>query len=182
LKVKAMICTKEKRRSSLLKNFWLNIKEIMQQKVLIRHVMPYYVQYAAPRSPLFQKQPHVQKHRLEKKDRSRVQEKKNVLKQVYLVKKDGRKDKSSDLNSSNEKPLNVLKTSATNSKEKEQSATNILSAKSKQKKSNEPKIKKCCCPKLKHNQDAHLVYQIGKRRSYKGLCSRAEREEHGLGS
>jgi hypothetical protein len=42
-----------------------------------------------------------------------------VVKQVYGVKRDGRKDKSSDLNSVNEEPINVFSTSATNGKERE---------------------------------------------------------------
>jgi hypothetical protein len=42
-----------------------------------------------------------------------------VVKKVYGVKRDGRKDKSSDLNSVNEEPINVFSTSATNGKERE---------------------------------------------------------------
>ncbi|RCV26120.1 hypothetical protein SETIT_5G219800v2 [Setaria italica] len=60
---------------------------------------PYHVEYAAPREPSCARQPYVENDRFEHKDWSRVQNKKNVVKQVYQVKRDGRKDKSSDLNS-----------------------------------------------------------------------------------
>ena len=39
-----------------------------------------------------------------------------VVKQIYVVKKDGRKDKCSDLNAIDEKPINVLETSAIDGK------------------------------------------------------------------
>jgi hypothetical protein len=45
------------------------------------------------------------------------------------VKRDGRKDKSSDLNSVNEEPINVFNTSATNGKEREKSSVDPRSAK-----------------------------------------------------
>ncbi|KAG2595672.1 hypothetical protein PVAP13_5KG279087, partial [Panicum virgatum] len=57
-------------------------------------------------------QSHIRNDRLKPKDRSRVHEKKKVVKQIYVVKRDGRKDTSSDLNTIDEKPINVLKTSA----------------------------------------------------------------------
>jgi hypothetical protein len=49
------------------------------------------------------------------------------------VKRDGRKDKSSDLNLVNKKPINVLSASATNRKEREKSSVDPPSAKSEQK-------------------------------------------------
>jgi G3E family GTPase len=45
------------------------------------------------------------------------------------VKRDGRKDKSSDLNSVNEEPINVFNTLATNGKEREKSSVDPRSAK-----------------------------------------------------
>jgi hypothetical protein len=45
------------------------------------------------------------------------------------VKRDGHKDKSSDLNSVNKKPINVLSASATNGKEREKSSVDPPSAK-----------------------------------------------------
>ncbi|OEL14318.1 hypothetical protein BAE44_0024663 [Dichanthelium oligosanthes] len=87
---------------------------------------PYHVKYAASRSSIFQKQPYVQKDRFEKKNRSRVQE----SGQAGLPgEKDDCKDKSSDMSSSDEKPINVLKTSANNGKRREKPAINIPSAK-----------------------------------------------------
>jgi hypothetical protein len=64
---------------------------------------------------------------------------KKVVKQVYCVKKDGRKDTSSVLDSNNEKPINVLETSAIISEKMKQLGTNNLDVKSEQKKV--PKVK-----------------------------------------
>jgi hypothetical protein len=50
-----------------------------------------------PKNPVFDRQPHFKKCRFEQKNRSKVQNKKKVGKKVYQVKRDGRKDKSSDL-------------------------------------------------------------------------------------
>ena len=58
------------------------------------------------------------------------------------MKKDGRKATSSDLNTIAEKPINVLKTSAINGNEKENSAVDIPNTKSGQKRLKELKIKK----------------------------------------
>ena len=63
---------------------------------------PYHVEYSARRNPVFERQPHFQKDRCGQKNPSEVQNKKKVVKQVYRVKRDGRKDKSSDLSSSDE--------------------------------------------------------------------------------
>ena len=103
---------------------------------------PYHVEYAAPREPSCAGQPCVEKDRFKPKNRSRVQEKKKVVKQIYVVKKDGRKATSLDLNTIAEKPINVLKTSAINGNEKENSAVDIPNTKSGQKRLKEPKIKK----------------------------------------
>ena len=73
---------------------------------------------------------------------SRVPNKKKVVKQVYRVKKDGKKDTSLDLNLVDEMPINVLETSAINDKEKEKSVGDIPSAISEQSKLRELKIKK----------------------------------------
>jgi hypothetical protein len=66
---------------------------------------PYLVEYAAPRRSSRATQPYVESDRFEYKDRSSAQNKKNVVKQVYRVKRDSHKDKSSDLNSINENPV-----------------------------------------------------------------------------
>ncbi|RCV24257.1 hypothetical protein SETIT_5G070600v2 [Setaria italica] len=104
-------------------------------------IRPYHVEYVAPREPSCARQPYVENDYLETKDRSSVQKKKRVVKQVYRVKRDGRKDKSSYLNSISEKPINLLSTSVTNGKGKEISAVDPQSAKSEQKELTNPKIK-----------------------------------------
>ncbi|KAG2628488.1 hypothetical protein PVAP13_3KG387727 [Panicum virgatum] len=103
---------------------------------------PYHIEYAAPREPSCAGQPCVENDRFKPKYRSRVQEKKKVVNQIYVVKKDGRKATSSDLNTIAKKPINVLKTSAINGNEKENSAVDIPNTKSGQKRLKEPKIKK----------------------------------------
>jgi hypothetical protein len=90
---------------------------------------PYHVEYAAPRQPSHARQSYVRSDRFEYKDRSGAQNKKKVVKQVYRVKRDGRKDKSSDLNSVNEESINVFSTSATNGKEREKPFVDPPSAK-----------------------------------------------------
>jgi hypothetical protein len=58
------------------------------------------------------------------------------------VKYDGRKKKSSDLNTTIEELITLLKNSAINGKEVVESSINILGAKSEQKNMRVPKIKK----------------------------------------
>jgi ribosomal protein L7/L12 len=65
-----------------------------------------------------------------------------VVKQVYRMKYDGRKDKSSDLNSTIEKPITLLKNPANDGKEVEKSSIDVVGAKFEQKKMRVPKIKK----------------------------------------
>nr|TKW29622.1 hypothetical protein SEVIR_3G407900v2 [Setaria viridis] len=112
------------------------------------HFRPYHVEYAAPREPSCARQPYVENDHFKQKDRSNVQKKKKVVKQVYRVKRDGRKDKSSDLNPISEKPINILRprlglsTSASNGKDEEKSAIDPPSAKSEQKKLKKAENKK----------------------------------------
>jgi len=73
---------------------------------------PYHLEYAAPRESTFERQSHIN-GRFKEKTRSGARVNKKVVKQLYRVKKDGHKDKSSVLDSNNEKPINVLETSAT---------------------------------------------------------------------
>nr|TKW37787.1 hypothetical protein SEVIR_1G071400v2 [Setaria viridis] len=101
---------------------------------------PYHVEYATPREPSCARQPYVENDH--QKDRSSIQKKKKVVKKVYGVKRDGRKDKSSDLNSVSEKPINVLSTSATNGKGKKKSAIDPPNAKFEQNELKTPKEKK----------------------------------------
>jgi hypothetical protein len=85
----------------------------------LSYFRPYHVEYAAPRRSSRARQPYVESDRFEYKNRSSAQYKKKVVKQVYQVKRDGRKDKSSNLNSIVEKLINVLTTSAIGGKGKE---------------------------------------------------------------
>ena len=121
------------------------------------HVPPYlrpeYVEYAAPRHS--ERSSSCKDHF--DQNRSRAQPKK-VVKQVYRVKYDGRKTKSSDLNSTIEKPITLLKNPAINGKEVRKSSINILGAKSEQKKVRVPKIKRDL---LLSKTEIKPIYSIG---------------------
>jgi hypothetical protein len=65
-----------------------------------------------------------------------------VVKQVYRAKYDGQKDKSSNLNSTIEKPIMLLKNPANDGKEVEKSYIDVIGAKFEQKKMKVSKIKK----------------------------------------
>ena len=103
---------------------------------------PYRVEYAAPKEPSCARQPYVENDRFKTKNRSRVENKKKVVKQIYVIKRDGRKDKCSDLNAIDEKPINVLETSAIDGKGREKLTFDIPNAKSEQSELKKPKIKK----------------------------------------
>jgi hypothetical protein len=118
---------------------------------------PYHVDYAAPRRPSHARQPYVENDRFEYKDRSSAQNKKNVVKQVYRVKRDGRKDKSSNLNSINEKPINVLITSVIGGKGKEKSSVDTPSAKSEQKEVKRSKNKRGVLLSKIEAKSSHLL-------------------------
>ena len=80
---------------------------------------PYRVEYAAPKEPSCARQTYVENDCFKTKNRSRVENKKKVVKQIYVVKKDCRKGKCSDLNAIDEKPIHVLETSAIDGKGRE---------------------------------------------------------------
>jgi hypothetical protein len=105
------------------------------------HLPSYYrpqnIEYAAPRYS----EESSYKDRFDQ-NRSGAQAKKKVVKQVYCVKYDGRKDKSLDLNSTIEKPITLLKNSANDGKEVEKSSIDVVGAKFEQKKMKVPKSKK----------------------------------------
>ena len=105
------------------------------------YLRPYHVEYAAPRKSIRAGKPYVDNDRFKPKDWSRVQNKKKVVKQIYVVKKDGRKDKCSDLNAIDEKLINVLNTSAIGGQGKEKLSVDIPSVESEQSKLKGPKIK-----------------------------------------
>jgi hypothetical protein len=98
---------------------------------------PQYIEYAAP----IYSEKSSYKDRFDQ-NQSRTQAKKKVVKQVYRVKYDGRKDKSLDLNSTIEKPIMLLKNLANDGKEVEKSSIDVVGAKFEQKKMKMPKIKK----------------------------------------
>jgi hypothetical protein len=66
----------------------------------------------------------------EQKNPSGAQNKKRMVKRVYQVNRDGLKDKSSDLSSSDERPIGVLETLAIKGEEKEIPTITIQSVKS----------------------------------------------------
>jgi hypothetical protein len=88
---------------------------------------PQYIEHGTPRYS--EKSPSY-KDRFDQ-NRSGAQAKKKVVKQVYRMKYDDRKKKSSDLNSTFEKPITLPKNPAIDGKEVEKSSINILGAKSK---------------------------------------------------
>src|SRR3990170_5347058 len=93
---------------------------------------PSHQYYAAPRRSTF-KQSHV-KDRFNYKESVRTPwTKKEVIKQVYRVKRDGRKCATSDLISNNKEPIKVL-TLATKGNEVKQSIDKNQSTKSEKKK------------------------------------------------
>jgi hypothetical protein len=73
------------------------------------------------------------------------------------VKRDGRKDKSSDLNSINEKPINVLITSVIGGKGKEKSSVDPPSAKSEQKEVKRSKNKRGALLSKTEAKSSHLL-------------------------
>ncbi|KAG2615340.1 hypothetical protein PVAP13_3NG063000 [Panicum virgatum] len=103
---------------------------------------PYHVEYAAPRESVHAGQPHVDIDHFKPKDRSRVQNKKKVVKQIYVVKRDGRKNASSDLNKIDKKLIDVLRTSTIDGKGKKKLSFDPPSVKSEQNKLKGLKIKK----------------------------------------
>ena len=141
---------------------------------------PYHVEYAAPRESSCAGQPCVENDRFKPKYQSRVQEKKKVVKQIYVVKKDGRKATSSDLNTIAEKPINVLKTSAINGNEKENSAVDIPNTKSRQKRLKEPKIKKKVPLSKAQAQPRYLLGSSGWQKKKLQRLSAQELKEKGM--
>mgnify|MGYP007017564297 FL=1 len=101
---------------------------------------PSHQYYAAPRRSTFE-QSHVKDRFNHKESVQSSRKKKEVVKQVYRVKRDGRKCATSDLISNNKEPIKVL-TLATKGKEVKQSIDKNQSAKSEEKKLRVHKAKK----------------------------------------
>ena len=101
---------------------------------------PSHQYYAAPRRSTFE-QSHVKDRFNHKESVQSSRKKKEVVKQVYLVKRDGRKSATSDLISNEKEPINVL-TLATKDNETKQPIIESRSAKSEEKKLRVHKAKK----------------------------------------
>ena len=93
---------------------------------------PSHQYYAAPRRSTFE-QSRIKDRFNHKESVQSSRKKKEVVKQVYRVKRDGRKCATSDLMSNNKEPIKVL-TLATKGKEEKQSIDKNQSAKSKENK------------------------------------------------
>jgi hypothetical protein len=91
----------------------------------LSYYAPCHFENAAPRRP----QPHV-KICFDETNWHGFQEKKKVVKQVYRVKRDNRKDKSSDLSSSDTKPNMTITTSANIDKDVKQQVGDVQGTKS----------------------------------------------------
>jgi hypothetical protein len=91
----------------------------------LSYYAPCHFENGAPRRP----QPHVKTH-FDEINRSVFQDKKNVVKQVYWVKRDNHKDKSSDLSSSDTKLNVTITTSANISKDVKQQVGDAQGVKS----------------------------------------------------
>jgi hypothetical protein len=86
-----------------------------------------------------------------------------VVKQVYRVKRDNRKDKSSDLSSSDTKSNVTITTSANIDKDVKQQVGDAQGAIYEPMELEVSKVERNCqCLNQKHNRAIHSVYLIGK--------------------
>jgi hypothetical protein len=99
---------------------------------------PHNIEYSSHFNSDFEERSYDKDHFIYK-NRSRAQNKDRMVKQVYVVKKDNRKAKSSDLNSCITEPEEVLDTLASSTQTIEKSASDSPGTKSKLKKPNVPK-------------------------------------------
>ena len=97
--------------------------------------------YVAPRKSTFDEKSHVKDRFTRKESVRSLRKKKEVVKQVYRVKKDGRKCATSDFITNDKEPIKVL-TLATKGKEEEQTNVQNQDAKSEQKKMRMHKARK----------------------------------------
>ena len=124
---------------------------------------PSHQYYAAPRRSTFEQSRIKDRFNHKELVQSSIK-KKEVVKQVYRVKRDGRKCATSDLISNNKEPIKVL-TLATKGNEASQS-----SAKSEGKKLRVHKVKQeLPLLQTKSQSGCHSAYRIGERRNYKNL-------------
>jgi hypothetical protein len=99
---------------------------------------PHNIEYSSHFNSDFEKRSYY-KYLFIYKNRSRAQNKNRMVKQVYVVKKDNRKAKSSDLNSCITEPEEVLDTLASSIQTIEKLATDSPDTKFEHKKRNVPK-------------------------------------------
>jgi hypothetical protein len=98
------------------------------------------IEYLAHSNSDFVKQSY-NKVRFISKNRSRAQNENRVVKQVYVVKRDNRKVKNSDLNSCVTEPCELLDTSTSSAQIIEKSTSESPDTKSEFKNPNMPKVK-----------------------------------------
>jgi hypothetical protein len=104
-----------------------------------------------------------------------------MVKQVYVVKKDNRKNKSSDLNSCVTEPKEVLYASSSSDQTIEISSSDSPGTKSELLMCH--KLRKICrYPKLIHNQEPTQIINLAQREARKTRCTRVEKERHDMGS
>jgi hypothetical protein len=101
---------------------------------------PHNIEYSVHINSDFEKQSYDKDHFISK-NRSRAQNKNRMVKQVYVVKKDNRKTKSSNLNSCITEPKEVLDTSASSAQTIEKSVSDSPGTKSEFKNPNMLKVK-----------------------------------------
>ena len=100
----------------------------------------------------------------------------HVVRLLISTTRDGHKDKCSDLNVIDEKPISVLETSAIDGKGREKLTFDIPNAKSEQSELKKPKTKKKSLLsriEAKPSQAIHLIHQIDKRRSSKDFLPKS---------
>jgi hypothetical protein len=96
----------------------------MTQMLILLHILDHNIEYSTHFNSDFEKRSYDKDCFIFFKNRSRAQNKNRMVKQVYLVKKDNRKSKSSDLNSCITEPEEVLDTLASSTKTIEKLASN----------------------------------------------------------
>jgi hypothetical protein len=142
---------------------------------------PSHQYYAAPRKSTFE-QSHVKDRFNHKESVRSSMKKKEVVKQVYRVQRDGRKSATSYLISSKKEPMKVL-TLATKGNEMKQSIVESQSAKSAEKKLRVHKAKKeLPLVETESQPRCPLGLSYWQKNEFQKQCTRVEKEEQGMGS
>jgi hypothetical protein len=147
------------------------------------YFIPHNIEYSTHINSDFKKQSYNKDH-LIPKNQSRAQNKNRMIKQVYLVKKDNRKSKSSYLNSCVIELEEVLDTSASSAQTIEKLVSYSPCTKFELKKPNVPKVKKdVSLSKTNSHRRSPLGLSIWHNKSLdKTRCTRVEKERRGMGS